>query len=93
MALFAILGVIAGILGFLPLLGSLHATKRVTTTSNLSHAGALLLGVLASFLILAGTLIACVLVARDMLLPFALGEVLTLSAVAIAYGIYKLVRK
>ncbi|MEF9841219.1 MAG: hypothetical protein RR955_04045 [Raoultibacter sp.] len=93
MALFAILGVIAGILGFLPLLGSLHLTKKVTTTSNLSHAGALLLGVLLSFLILAGALILCVAVARDMLLPFALGEVLTLSCAAIAYGIYKLVRK
>ncbi|MEG0072262.1 MAG: hypothetical protein RR362_03785 [Raoultibacter sp.] len=93
MVFFAILGVVAGILGFLPLLGSLRLTKHVTTTSNLSHAGALLLGVLASFLILAGTLIGCVVVARDMLLPFALGEVLTLSGIAIAYGIYKLVRK
>ncbi|MEG0071132.1 MAG: hypothetical protein RR381_04455 [Raoultibacter sp.] len=93
MVLFVILGVVLGILGFLPLFGSLQLAKRATTTSNLSHASALMLGVLVSFIVLAGALIICAVAARDMVLPFALGEIITLLVATITYGVYKLVRK
>lgn len=79
--------------GFLPLLGALQLAKRATATSNLGHAGSLLLGVLVSFLILAIAAIVCALAARELILPFVLGEALALCAVAVAYGVYKLVRK
>ena len=89
MVITGILGVVAGILGFIPLVYSLHLTKRVTTTSNISHAGALLSGVLLSFLILAGSMIACIFIARDNVLCFVLSEALALVVTAIVYGFYK----
>lgn len=93
MAAAIVLGALSGLVGFLPLLGSLRMTKRVTKTSNLGHMGALLLGVLVSFLLLFGAALACIIAARDLALPFALAEVLALIAVAIGFGVVKLVRK
>ncbi len=87
------LGVVAGVLGFAPLLYSVSLTKHVTTTSNLSHAGALLLGVGASFALTIGAMIACILIARAYVLSFVLAEALALIATALVYGIYKQVRK
>ncbi len=88
-----VLGALSGVLGFLPLFGGLRLARRVTETSNLGHMGLLLLSVLASFLILFVTLIVCVVTARDLVLPFALAEVLALIVVAIGFGVVKLVRK
>ena len=93
MAVAIVLGVLAGIVGFLPLFGSLQLAKRATKTSNLGHMGSLLLGVLVSFLLLFGAALACILLARDLALPFTLAEVLALIVVAIGFGIMRLVRK
>ena len=93
MAVAIVLGALSGAAGFLPLYGSLQLAKRVTRTSNIGHMGALLLGVLVSFVILFCTAIACVLLARDLALPFLLAEVLALIVVAIGFGVAKLVRK
>ena len=46
MAVAIVLGALAGAAGFAPLFAGLRMTRRVTDTSNLGHAGALLLGVL-----------------------------------------------
>ncbi|WP_080798793.1 hypothetical protein [Arabiibacter massiliensis] len=88
-----VLGALAGIAGFLPLLAGLRMTRRVTDTSNLGHAGALLLGVLLSFIVIFVSAIVCIVVARDLVLPFVLAEVAALAAAAIGYGVVKLVRK
>ena len=88
-----VLGALSGIAGFLPLMAGLRMTRKVTETSNLGHMGILLLSLLASFLILFVTLVACVLTARELVLPFALAEVLALSVTAIGFGVAKLVRK
>ena len=69
------------------------ATRRVTDTSNLGHAGALMLGVLLSFVILFLGAIACVVLARDIAVPFVLAEAAVLVACAIGYGVYTFVRK
>ncbi len=88
-----VLGAVCGVLGFLPLIAGLRLARKATPTSNIGHAGALLLGVFGSFVLLIGTLIVCIVGARDAVLPFALAEVVALSASAIAFGAYKLVRK
>lgn len=88
-----VLGALSGLAGFLPLLGGLRMTRRVTKTSNLGHMGILLLSVMASFLILFVTVIVCIVTARDLVLPFALAEVLALVVAAIVFGVVKLVRK
>lgn len=88
-----VLGAVCGVLGFVPLMAGLRLARKATSTSNLGHAGALLLGVFGSFILLIGTLIACIVVARDAVLPFTLAEVVALTVSAVAYGAYKLVRK
>lgn len=93
MAVAVVLGALSGIVGFLPLLFGLRMARKATSTSNLGHMGALLLGVLLSFVILFAAAFACIIAVRDLALPFALAEVLALIVVAIAYGVIKLVRK
>ena len=88
MAVAIVLGALAGAAGFAPLFAGLRMTRRVTDTSNLGHAGALLLGVL-----LFVTAIACALLAREFVLPFVLAEVVALSVAAIGFGVSNLVRK
>lgn len=93
MIIAAILGVVAGIVGFLPLRGALELAKRTTATSNLSNASSLMLGVVASMFVLAGATILCAGLARDLILPFALAEAVALVLSAVVFGISKLVKK
>ena len=88
-----VLGAVSGILGFLPLYMGLRLARKATPTSNLGHAGALLLGVLLSFLILVAAFIGCIFVARDLVLPFVLAEVGGLVVSAVAFGFSTLARK
>ncbi len=93
MVLAIVLGAVAGAVGFLPLFGGLQLAKRATATSNLSHAAALLLSALVSLIVLGGALAACVIFARDLLLPFALAEAAALVVIAVVYTVKKMVRK
>lgn len=93
MAVFIVLGVIAGAGGFAPLIAGLRLARKATPTSNLGHAASLLLGLLGSMLILAGSLILCVVFAREQILPFALAEVGALVCTAVGFGVYTFVRK
>ena len=88
-----VLGAVSGILGFLPLYMGLRLARKATPTSNLGHAGALLLGVLLSFLILVAAFIVCIFVARDLVLPFVLAEVGGLVVSAVAFVFSTLARK
>ena len=88
-----VLGAACGVVGFMPLIAGLGLARKATPTSNLGHAGALLLGVFGSFVLLAGTLIVCIVVARDAVLPFTLAEVAALIVSAVVYGASKLVKK
>ncbi len=87
------LGAICGIAGFGPLYAGSNLARKAAPDSNFGYAGALLLGVLGSFLLLAATLAACIFVQRAAILPFALSEVAMLSVTAIAYGASTLVRR
>lgn len=93
MVLAIVLGVVTGAVGFIPLVFGLRMTRRVTATSNLGHMGILLLTVFASFIILLGAAIACIMLARDFVLPFVLSEAVALVIVAIAFGVHKMLRK
>ncbi len=81
-----VLGVVCGILGFLPLYMGLRLARKATPTSNLGHAGALLLGLLFSFLILAVAAIVCIVAVRDLVLPFVFAEVGGLVVSAVVFG-------
>ncbi len=88
-----VLGALAGVVGFLPLVRSIDLAKNATPTSNLGHAGALLLGVLVSFVILAVAVVVCIVVARDLTVAFALAEAGALIVSAIVFGASRLVGK
>ena len=88
-----VLGAVCGVLGFSPLFMGLRLARKATATSNLGHAGALLLGVLLSFLLLIAAFIVCAVVARDLVLPFVLAEVAGLIVSTVAFGFSTFVRK
>lgn len=93
MAAAIILGLLAGALGFVPLLIGLRMTKKVTETSNFGHMAILMLALLISFVILFVTAIVCINVARDLVLYFVLSEAVGLCVVTIGFGISRVVRK
>ncbi len=93
MLLAIVLGALSGAVGVLPLFFGLRMTRRVTDTSNLGHAGALMLGVLLSFIVLFLAAIVCVVLARENAVPFVLAEAAVLVAAAVGYGVYTFVRK
>jgi hypothetical protein len=90
-ALPIVLGVILGALGFLPLRGALTAARKVTSTSNFSHASILLLAVVGSSIILFGSAVLCIVLSRSNVLPFVGGEVAGIVVCALGFGIWKAV--
>ena len=93
MAAAIILGLLSGVLGFLPLFVGLRMTKKVTETGNFGHMAILMLALLISFALLFACAIACVMLARDLALHFALSEAVGLCLVTIGFGISRVVRK
>lgn len=93
MAAAIILGLLAGVMGFVPLFIGLRMTKKVTETSNFGHMAILMLALLISFVILFATAIVCINVARDLVLYFVLSEAVGLCVVTIGFGISRVVRK
>ena len=88
-----IVGVVVGVGCFAPLIYGMNKARMATPTSNLGHAGSLLLGVLVSFVVLAVATIVCVKFFRDLTVPFVLSEACGLIAAAIAFGVTKQLRK
>jgi hypothetical protein len=88
-----VLGVVVGAGCFAPLVFGMNKARMATPTSNLGHAGSLLLGVLLSFAVLALATVACVMLARDYAVPFTVAEAGGLIAATVAFGVTKQLRK
>ena len=88
-----LVGIVVGIAGFCPLVFGMNKARMATPTSNLGHAGALLLGVLLSTVVLAVAVVICVMFFREFAAPFAGGAAAGLIAAAAAFGISKNLRK
>lgn len=84
-----VIGVIVGIAGFAPLIFGMNKARSVTPTSNFGHAGALMMGVLISFVILGIAVVVCVKLFRDFAVPFVLGAAGGLIVAAVVFGISK----
>ena len=84
-----VIGVIVGIASFAPLIFGMNKARSAGPTSNLGHAGALMLGVLISLVILVVAIVVCVKLFRDFAVPCALGAAGGLIVAAIAFGISK----
>ena len=88
-----LIGALVGVACFAPLVFGMNKARSASPTSNLGHAGSLLLGVLISFVILGGAMVVCALFFRDVAIPFVLAEAAGLAATAVAFGISKNLRK
>lgn len=88
MVLAIILGLLSGVVGFIPLVIALARTKHNPQTGNFAPMAKLLLGLFASFAVLIICAILFIAFDKPSGLPFALAEALALSISAIAYGIH-----
>ena len=89
----AMVGLIVGVGCFAPLIFGMNLARKASPTSNLGHAGSLLLGVLLSFVVLGAAVAICVVAARDMAVPFTVGAAVGLIIAAVAFGVSKQLRK
>ncbi|MBP3866680.1 MAG: hypothetical protein J6D25_02585 [Eggerthellaceae bacterium] len=89
----ALVGIALGVAGFAPLIFGMNKARMASPTSNFGHAASLLLGVLLSFVLLAVGVVLCVLLARDFVVPFAVGAAGGLIVSAVVFGISKNLRK
>ena len=87
--LYIALGVIAGVLAFLPYVWALKAQRNVTETSNLSYMSILVLALVGSFAVLVAATAAVIVLNREAALPFAGGEAAGLIVSAMGYGIWR----
>lgn len=88
-----LLGILVGVCAFCPLVAGMRLARKATPSSNIGHAGGLLLGVLGSFIILAVAVIICIAAFRDAALPFVLAEAGALVVAAVVFGIVRIVRR
>lgn len=84
-----ICGLLSGVVGFLPLLVGLRLTRKVTSTSNFGHMSILIISLIVSFVIMFALAMLCVVLARDVAIPFVLAEAIALSVAAIVFGVLR----
>lgn len=82
-------GIAAGIIGFLPLFISLRLARRSTSLSAMNAGLYGLAGTFVSLIVVAVALIVCAMVARDVVLPFGVAEIVALIVSTSAYVVYK----
>ena len=88
-----VIGLAVGVAAFAPLIFGMNKARMASPTSNLGHAGSLLLGVLLSFIVLGVAMAVCALCFRDVAIPFVLAEACGLVVSAVAFGITKNLRR
>lgn len=84
-----VLGMLTGILGFLPLFLSLRLSRRSTSAQALTIGLYGLAGVAVSLVVLIVGLLACAMLARDGLVSFVVAEGVVFLGSTIAYVVYK----
>ena len=90
-------GLVAGVASALPFLAGLRRMRRTAVADDaagkMGYMGLLLAVVAVSAVVLFGALIACAMLARDALVPFAAAEVVVFLAATVVFGIANSVRK
>lgn len=88
MAIAILIGILIGIVGFLPLLGALKISKRIVATRTGLNAAVMIFSILISLAIM----IVSMLIFNDLnhsnILPFVLSAAITLIVTAIGFGIW-----
>ena len=83
------LGILTGVLGFLPLFLSLRLSRRSTSTHALTLGLSGLVGVCISMVILIAGLIACAILVRESLVSYVVAEGVVFLGCTIVYVLYK----
>ena len=89
MALAIVIGAVAGLIGFIPLFVALRLSRRSASATALNAALYGLAGVFVSLIVLVVELIVCAQVARSLVLPFGIAEMLALIVSTALYVVYK----
>lgn len=88
MAIAILIGILIGIVGFLPLLGALKISKKIVATRTGLNAAVMIFSILISLAIM----IVSMLIFNDLnhsnVLPFVLSAAITLIITAIGFGIW-----
>lgn len=88
MAIVILIGILIGIVGFLPLLGALKISKKIVATRTGLNAAVMIFSILISLAIM----IVSMLIFNDLnhsnILPFVLSAAITLIITAIGFGIW-----
>ncbi len=82
-------GIVAGIVGFLPLFASLRLSRRSASLSAMGTGLYGLAGTFVSLIIVAVALIVCAVCYREVVLPFGVAEIVALIVSTSAYVVYK----
>lgn len=82
-------GIVAGIIGFLPLFISLRLARRSDSISAMSMGLYGLAGTFVSLIIVIVAMIICAQVAREFILPFGIAEIAALIVSTSLYVVYK----
>lgn len=93
MVLAVLLGVLFGIIGALPLFGSLRLVKGIPATNTYGFLGLFLGAILISLILLVVPLIVCAKTAHDVALPMAIAEMLVFLVLVIALGVWRIRQK
>ncbi|WP_165061268.1 MULTISPECIES: hypothetical protein [unclassified Adlercreutzia] len=93
MVLAILLGVLAGLVGFVPLVIGLKLTKRTTHGGTAASMIVLMLGLVVSFALLFAFAALFFGYDHDRGIAFLLAEVLALSAAAIGFALWQMLRR
>lgn len=94
MALAIGIGVLVGILAFLPMVAGLRVTKRMDAQASAAgYMTPVLLALGGSFIVLVFATVICAVAARPVIVPFVLAEAGALIVIAFVFGIVKALRK
>lgn len=87
MAVAVVLGVLAGAVSYLPHVVVTRKARTLVTAGNVAgQLGWFVLAVAVSFALLVVALVACKLAAPDVILPFAVAEIVTFVVVVVVAG-------
>ncbi len=91
--MFIILGILTGLLAFLPYVVALNKSKKITHNSNLGYGALFMLSVFFSFAVLIFCFLFAYFNIRENFLSFTISACICLIICAIGFGIYKNIKK
>ena len=89
MVLAVVLGVVFGVVGFLPLLAGTRIVKKIPATNTYGFLGLFLACILISLVLLVVPLIVCAKVAHDVAVAMAIAELIVFVALIAVLGIMR----